>query len=203
MVKDLQRVIFFFVSSVDTSGAAARNLKSEVLIRSSKQSGRQTGMFMYDPLQRYTRDELAADFSEREIPLAAVVEGKFSSFYAGRPAPADTAAGSAPPPASPLTSSPETRVVLVGDGDFMRDQYLGNQDNLTFFANMVDYLVDDAGLISIRSKETSMPPLEQVSDGTKKALKYANLILPPGIVIAYGLFRWRMRKARKKDLESR
>ncbi len=40
---------------------------------------------------------------------------------------------------------------------------------------MVDYLVDDAGLITIRSKEVSQPPLDQVSDGTKKVVKYANI----------------------------
>ena len=203
MVKDLQQIVFFFVSSVDTTGVAARNLRSEILIRSSKQSGRQTGMFMYDPLERYTRESIAADFAETGIPLAAVVEGKFQSLYAGKPAPQDTAAGAAPPPATPLIESPETRVVLVGDGDFARDQYLGNRDNLTFFANMVDYLVDDAGLITIRSKETAMPPLDQVSEGTKSAIKYANLILPPGLVLLYGMFRWRMRKARKKALETR
>jgi ABC-type uncharacterized transport system involved in gliding motility auxiliary subunit len=89
----------------------------------------------------------------------------------------------------------------VGDGDFARDQYLGNRDNLTFLANMVDYLVDDAGLITIRSKDVTLPPLEPVSDGTKKLVKYANLIVPPLLVVAYGLIRWRMRKARRKALE--
>jgi hypothetical protein len=61
--------------------------------------------------------------------------------------------------------------------------------------------VDDAGLITIRSKEVAQPPLDQVSDGTKKAVKYANMILPPLLVVAYGLFRWRMRSARRKALE--
>ena len=92
--------------------------------------------------------------------------------------------------------------MVVGDGDFARDQFMGgSRDNLTFFANMVDYLVDDAGLITIRSKDASLPPLEQVSDGTKKLVKYANLALPPLLVLAYGVIRWRMRKARKKALE--
>ena len=91
---------------------------------------------------------------------------------------------------------------MVGDGDFARDQFMGgSRDNLTFFANMVDYLVDDAGLITIRSKDVSLPPLEQVSDGTKKILKYASLIVPPVLVLLYGGLRWRMRKARKKALE--
>jgi hypothetical protein len=32
-------------------------------------------------------------------------------------------------------------------------------------------------------------------------LKYGTLVLPPLLVLAYGAFRWRMRKARKKALE--
>jgi gliding-associated putative ABC transporter substrate-binding component GldG len=197
MVKDLQGLVFFFVSSVDTVNLASRGLSGEILIRTSKQSGRLTGAFIYDPLQRYVTE----DFPEQAIPLAALVQGKFRSAYAGKPVPVDTSAGSAPPPASPLSEGTESRVLLIGDGDFARDQYLGNRDNLTFFANMVDYLVDDAGLITIRSKEVSQPPLDQVSDGTKKAIKYANMILPPLLVIGYGLFRWRMRVARRKAME--
>jgi len=196
IVKDLQGLILFFVSSVDTTNPAGRGLRGEILVRSSKQSGRQTGVFMFDPLQRYSREE----FQDKEIPLAALVQGQFKSAFAGKPVPSDTAAGSALPVSAPLMSSPDARVILVGDGDFVRDQY-GNRDNLTFFANMIDYLVDDAGLITIRSKEASMPPLEQVSDGTKKLVKYANLIVPPFLIVAYGLIRWRMKKARKKAME--
>lgn len=198
MVKDLQGVILFFSSSVDTLNPSSRGLRAEILLRSSKQSGRVTGMFMIDPLQRYSKDDLSTLFGESGIPLAALVEGQFRSAFAGKPVPADTGAAAAPPPANPLTSSQETRVVLFGDGDFARDQYTGNQDNVSLFANMVDYLMDDAGLITIRSKEAAMPPLEQVSDGTKKLLKYVNLIVPPALVLAYGLFRWRLRKARRR-----
>ncbi|HTR99590.1 MAG TPA: Gldg family protein [Bacteroidota bacterium] len=199
MVKDLQGVILFFASSVDTERIGAMGLSAEVLMRSSKQSGRLTGMFMYDPLQRWTRE----DFTESGIPLAAVVSGRFTSLYQGKPVPADTSAGALPPAGAPLTSSPETRVVLVGDGDFIRDQYMGpSKDNATFFANMIDYLVDDAGLISIRTKEAVNPPLDPVADATKKIVKYADMGLPPLLVMAYGLIRWRMRKARKKAMET-
>jgi gliding-associated putative ABC transporter substrate-binding component GldG len=198
MVKDLQGVVLFFASSVDTTRLGARGLAGEVLMRSSKQSGRQTGVFTYDPLQQFTR----ADFPENGIPLGAIVQGRFTSCFQGKSIPTDTAAGSTPPPATPLTTSPDTRIILVGDGDFARDQFLGgSRDNVTLFANMMDFLVDDAGLITIRTKEQANPPLEPVSDGTKQAIKYATLGLPPLLVLAYGLFRWRMRKARKKAME--
>ncbi len=198
MVKDLQSLVLFFGSSLDTTGAAAKGLRAEILATSSKEAGRQTGMFAFDPLRRYTQEE----FQEKEIPLAASTEGKFTSLYAGKSAPVDTAADAIAPASAPVASSPETRIVVVGDGDFARDQYMGgSKDNLSFFANVIDYLVDDAGLITIRSKDASFVPLDQVSDGTKKAIKYANLVVPPLIVLVYGVLRWRMRKARKKALE--
>jgi gliding-associated putative ABC transporter substrate-binding component GldG len=186
LVKDLQSVIFHFASSIDTSGAAAKGLREEVLVRSSKRSGRQTGFFMIDPFQRYA----PADLAEDGIPLAVHVEGSFKSFFVGKQlAPA-------------ATTSPETRIIVVGDGDFMRDDFLGNRGNVTFFANIVDYLADDAGLITIRSKNVAAPPLDQVSDGTKKILKYSNLLGPPLIIIAYGLFRWRRRVTFKNLMEA-
>ena len=92
--------------------------------------------------------------------------------------------------------------MVVGDGDFIKDEYLGDRGNLLFFQNLVDYLADDAGLITIRSKDIAQPPLEQVSDGTKKMLKYANIIVPPLLIVGYGLLRWRRRVGLKKSLES-
>jgi gliding-associated putative ABC transporter substrate-binding component GldG len=191
MVKDLQGLIFYFVSSIDTSLALSKGVKAEVLARSSKHSGRQTGFMMIDPLHRYTADEL----SESSIPLAAVMSGSFRSYYAGGTADNKSFV-------SQTEKSPQTRIIVVGDGDFMKDDFAGNRGNLTFFVNIVDYLADDAGLISIRSKDVAQPPLEQISDGTKKILKYGDLLVPPLLVIGYGLLRWRRRIALKRSYEA-
>jgi gliding-associated putative ABC transporter substrate-binding component GldG len=192
IVKDLQSVIFHFVSSLDTSPAAARGVRAEVLARSSSRSGRQSGFLVINPFQQYT----AADLAESGIPMAAVLEGSFSSYFS------EKTVGDRQP-AGLLTNSPETRIVVVGDGDFMKDEYLGQTGNLVFFANIVDYLADDAGLITIRSKNVAMPPLEQVSDGTRNLLKYGNLALPPLLVMGYGLLRWQRRRSLKRALESK
>lgn len=186
IVKDLQPLVFHFVSSVETTLAAPLGLKSEVLIRSSRRAGRQTGFMMINPFQQYTQ----ADLSEADLPMAVLVEGSFKSYFANRQ------------PQSSVQQSPETRILVVGDGDFMKDEFLGGGGNLSFFANIVDYLADDTGLITIRSKNIAQPPLEEVSDGTKKLLKYGNLIAPPLLVIGYGIFRWQRRKAMKRAMEA-
>ena len=84
----------------------------------------------------------------------------------------------------------------------MKDDFARNRVNMTFFANIVDYLADDAGLITIRSKDTALLPLDPLSDGTKKTLKYINVLAPPLIVAAYGLFRWRKRAFFRKTFEA-
>jgi gliding-associated putative ABC transporter substrate-binding component GldG len=183
IVKDLQSVLFHFVSSIDTSLAGRSGVQEQVLIRSSSKSGRQTGFMPIDPFQRPT----LADMTESGIPLAVVLEGSFRSYAAKEDASA---------------RSPETRMVVVGDGDFMQDQFLGNRGNLDLFANIVDYLTDDAGLITIRSKNVVVPPLEPVAEGTRRTVKYVNLLLPPLLMVGYGLFRWRRRVAMKRALEA-
>ncbi len=180
IVKNLQSIIFHFVSSIDTALAGVNNIKVEVLVESSNKSGRNSGFMQIDPFQRFT----SVDLAEQRIPLAVSFAGSFKS--------------SKPEDGS---RSPDTRIIVVGDGDFMKDDFAGNRGNLTFFANIVDYLADDAGLITIRSKNIAMPPLDQVSDGTKKLLKYGNMVLPSVLIIGYGLFRWRRRIAMKRALE--
>ncbi|MCX7984616.1 MAG: Gldg family protein [Bacteroidetes bacterium] len=186
MVKDLESIIFFFVSSLDTTGVTRKGIAAEVLIRSSKYSGRQSGFFVLDPFHRYTQQEL----SEHGIPLAVVLSGSFQSYFQGKSL------------VPQLTKSKDTRIIVVGDGDFMKDEFLSSKGNFSFFVNIVDYLADDAGLITIRSKDVSQPPLEQVSDTMKKVLKYGNLLIPPVLVIGYGLLRWRRRVAWKKAMET-
>lgn len=185
IVKDLETLLFFFVSSIDTSLASPKQVRAEILVRSSQQSGRQTGFIVIDPLQRLTPQDLP----EQSIPLAAAFEGAFPSYSSGEQE------GTQRP------VSPETRIIVVGDGDFMKDEYLGARDNVVFFANIVDYLADDAGLITIRSKNLAQAPLEQIEDGTKRTLKYINMFLPPLMVIGYGFFRWRRRTALKRVME--
>jgi gliding-associated putative ABC transporter substrate-binding component GldG len=186
IVKDLQELVFYFVSSVDTTAAAAKGLNAEVIVRSSKRSGKSLGFVQLDPMHKYTQDE----FAESGIPMAAVVSGSFKSFYAGKS------------PSAQIAQSPaDARIIVVGDGDFIKDEYLISRGNLNFSANIVDYLADDAGLITIRSKNVSTPPLDQVSDGTKQTVKWGNLFLPPLLVIGYGLMRWRRRMTIKHAME--
>ena len=136
--------------------------------------------------------------------VGAVYEGNFSSFYTGKPIPKDTVKGVNDFNGTQLNASQKSsKIVLIGDADFANEEQRPGKDNITFFVNMVDYLSDDVGLTQIRSKDTSEAPIQDVSDSTKKLIKYFNLIFPPVSVLLVGLFIWNRKKNKKKLLQSK
>jgi len=66
-------------------------------------------------------------------------------------------------------------MVVWGDADFVSDQVLRDQTNLVMFQNMTDWLSEDEGLISIRSKDVSARPLKVVEDSTRSVVKFLNM----------------------------
>ncbi len=200
IVKDIGTVIFFFVSSLDTSLASGKGLHVETLVMSSEQSGRQENFFMINPNEPMTKDR----FTEKRIPLAVTIQGTFTSLFKGKSVPMDSTTPPGLAMNEKLDSSPDTKISVIGDGDFIQDTYSGgNKDNLIFAANLIDWMADDIGLAAIRSRESGDKPLDEVSEGTKGWVKYSNLLVPPILVALFGIGRWRWRVAMRKRLESR
>ena len=155
---------------------------------------------MVNPQQQWTQDM----FKESGIPLAVTVEGSFQSAFRGRPVVLDSSVKSPIDTSARIGSSVRTKIAVVGDGDFLQDQLSGgNRDNINFAGNLTDWLADDIGLASIRSRETGAKPLDEVSEGTKSLVKAINLAIPPFIVILLGIIRWRWRITMRKRLEGK
>nr|MDA3866532.1 ABC transporter [Salinivirgaceae bacterium] len=70
-------------------------------------------------------------------------------------------------------------------------------DNINFFANAMDWLADDTGLISLRTKGVTARPLDDLENGTKTTLKYMNFLLPLILIVLYGILRTQQRKHRR------
>jgi gliding-associated putative ABC transporter substrate-binding component GldG len=197
MVKDLETVSFSYVSSLDSSLAPAKGLRFEPVVRSSKNSGIQTSPFDVNPLRQFAPE----DFTQGGQILAAAVQGRFQSYFANfDQAQLELEVGYVE---STVTESPENRLVVVGDADFIIDQNLRGNDNLAFFLNMVDWLTQDEALIGIRSRQVTSRPLKDVSPAGKKLIKYGNTFGLPLLVIVFGVARWQIRrKVKRKDLIS-
>ncbi len=140
-------------------------LRFQPLVKSSDQSAKQQAPVFFD-VQREWND---ADFTMKGLTLAAQLEGK-------------------------IEGQTNSRIILVGDGDFAVNGYgeaahALNPDNVNLMVNSIDFLSDDTGLIALRTKGINSRPLKQIEDGTKTTLKYANFLLPLILIILYGIFR--------------
>ena len=71
--------------------------------------------------------------------------------------------------------------------------------------NIIDVMLGDAELVSLRSREIVSRPLIDEAQGKENSSlrtrwKWINLLLPSILIIGYGMFRKRMRNQRQKYL---
>lgn len=86
-------------------------------------------------------------------------------------------------------------LMLISDSKFLSDEGgLSVNDNLVFIMNAVDYLAGEEDLISLRSREITSRPLEDLEDSTRKKWKWANMLLPSLLVLTFGFFHTRKEK---------
>jgi len=190
VTQNLHQVIMPFPSEIDTVAAHSLHLKVTPFALSSERSGVQSGFYDLDPNTQFTR----AMFQEHYLLLGAAIRGTIRSVIADtdRYAKADTK----------RKTNGDERIVVMGDGNFVRDIFLNDPENLSIFLNTVDYLTDDIGLVSIRSKSFLPEPLKPVSDATRATTKDAIIGIPPLIVLAVGLIYWRRMVKRRKAYQA-
>jgi len=86
------------------------------------------------------------------------------------------------------------RVVVVGSGSFLANQFLGNGGNLDLGINMVNWLAGDENLITIQPRATRDVDL-QLGRTAMTLIALGFLIaLPLGLLAAGGLIWWRRRR---------
>ncbi|MGA2623967.1 MAG: Gldg family protein [Bacteroidota bacterium] len=195
-VKDLSPVAFSYVSSLDVRLSAIRGVNAEVVLTTSTQSRRLAGdVIVVDPRVPLP----TGSFSEAHIPVAAAIDGSFKSLYAKRRIAIDEKTQASGVDESPFVGgSPATRIVIVGDGDFLLDDNIHGYGNVAFASSLVDWLFDDIGLNSIRSRDPEPKPLNDISEGTKIFFKYLNFAAPPTVIVLAGVLRLMRKSARRK-----
>ena len=92
-------------------------------------------------------------------------------------------------------STPEQRVVVIGDGDFLSNTYLGNPGNLDLGLNIVRWLSHDDATIDIRVK--SAPDTNLVLGSVAQAvIAIGFLIGIPVLLLLFGTGIWLRRRRR-------
>lgn len=192
--KDLEAVDFPFVSPLDSTRTEGTRLSFVPLCWSSDRSGLRRAPYDISPVQQFRQ----TDFNAPRQVLAAVITGTFTTAFPEGP-PADSMINEAvlPPHQREVI---DNRLVVVGDAEFVNDNAIRNPSNLAFALNIVDWLTQEEGLIGIRSRNVAARQLDEVSEGNRTLIKYANVFGPPLLVVLFGLWRWQSRRRKKSGL---
>lgn len=83
-----------------------------------------------------------------------------------------------------------------------RIQQLGEtlEDSVLMLQNTLDWAVQNEALLAIRSKGYVQRPLDQVSEGEQRALRYAGVLAAPLLFVGFGIVRWQVRRRRRPTL---
>ena len=198
IVTNIEAVKFDYASSIDT---LPNSVKKTILL-SSSQVSKIVGMPKEINITKEINKNLTIindgpspeEFNTGEIPLAVLLEGSFNSVYSNRIKPFKIA--------NNLERSKETKMVVISDGSIIKNQFQGNRPlelgfdkwtntfygNKEFLLNTVNYLLDDTGLINIRSKEISVAFLDPVKVAKNRFFwQWVNLLLPLSLICLFGL----------------
>ena len=207
IVKNLNAVKTEFISSIDT--VKATGVQKTILLTTSKYS-RLVSVPVDISLDMLSIQPDPSLFNKPPQAVAVLLEGQFTSLYKNRIPPLlkDGAKFSA------LNQSRMTGMLVVSDGDVIMNQVqtsdgrtvplplgydrysnqvFGNSDLLL---NTVNYLCDDAGLVTLRTREVKLRLLDREKIKTHQlAIKVVNVIIPVLIIIIIGLFLfWNRRR---------
>jgi gliding-associated putative ABC transporter substrate-binding component GldG len=134
--------------------------------------------------------------------LSVLLEGSFHSAFENRVLPFKEN--------SFLSKGKPNKMIVIADGDLARnqldknlmpvelgyDQRTGNlYDNKDFMMNCINYLLDDTGLINIRSKDVNLPLLDKEKVYENYSLtQFITIGLPILILLVFGLAFTYLRK---------
>ena len=199
IVKNLGGIKFDFANAIDT---LKNGIKKTVLLQSSLYSKR-IGTPTEINLNSVNEETTPADYLNKgTIPLAVLLEGNFHSMFENRVLAFDQTNFQA--------SGKSGKMIVISDGDVIKnqldknllpvelgyDQRSGNlYDNKDFLMNCVNYLLDDTGLINIRSKDLDLPLLdkEKVYENYTY-IQFLTIGLPIVILAAFGFLFTFLRK---------
>ena len=94
---------------------------------------------------------------------------------------------------APEAPKPETRVVVVGDSDFVSTAGLGIQGNRDLFMNTVGWLSQQENLISIRPKSPTDSRITLTAT-QQSNITWLSLLVIPAFIFGSGVYSWWRRR---------
>lgn len=188
--KHIEPVNLKFTNSIDL---LKNDIKKTVLLQSSQLS-KITGTPSIISLNSIRQQVKKEQFNKKNIPLAVLLEGDFKSAYQNRVKPFKIN--------DSKDISNENKMVVIADGDIIAnqvtrgkpeklgvDKWTGQQfGNKEFLLNTVNYLLDDDGLLDIRSKTIDLKMLDrEKAYETRSFYQILNIVLPLLLLTLFGV----------------
>lgn len=190
ITSNLNMVKFDFASQIDT---LKNGISKKILLKSSDLT-KLEGVPSQISLDIVTQEPDLETYTKGPQPLAVLLEGTFTSVYNNRIKPFQIE--------NDKQVSTPTKMIVVSDGDVIRNDVVQNQPqelgfdrwtgrsfgNKEFLENAVNYLLNDDGLINIRSKEIVIPYMDRQKTTDQRTLwQSVNIALPLAILGLFGL----------------
>jgi len=206
IVHGLNAIKTEFISTIDTVMAAG--IKKQVILTSSPYAYTVNVPALVDlEMLRQQPDERL--FTRGPFTVGVLLSGEFTSSFLFRIPP--ELAGNKE--LEFRKKSKPTMMLIIADGDIVKNQFnlkkgyplpmgydqwtqetFGNRD---FILNAVNFLCDETGLITVRSRELKMRLLDMKKVESEGLFwKLLNLLLPVFLVLVFALIRFRIRKMR-------
>ena len=206
IAKNIDRVNMFFPSTIDTIKTDAP-IKKEIILRSSRYSRYQViPMRLNFEVLRYEADP--SKFDKGPQPVAVLLEGQFESFFKNRVS-ATMMETLSQIGNTYKDASIGGKLMVVSDADFTKNLYdPGSQrmsamgynkweefifkGNESFMLNSIEYMLDEVGVLSARSKDVKLRLLNNVKIDEERGYWQALNILSPLFFLGiFGvLFYW-------------
>lgn len=196
---NLDPVKFDFASQIDT---LKNSIDKTILLRSS-QLTKLEGVPREISLDVVTQKPQPETYKQPNQTLAVLLEGEFTSVYDKRVKPFKIS--------EDKTKSIATKMIVIADGDVIKNEVIRNKPqelgfefltkrkfgNKEFLENAVNYLLNDDGLINIRTKEVKLAFLDSNKiEAQKTKWQIINIIVPLLVLGGFGLLFHFMRRKR-------
>lgn len=194
IINNIEAVKFEYANPIDT---LANDVKKTILLSSSPRS-KVEGVPTEISLDMVNEKPELSNYNAGEQPLAVLLEGNFRSVYRNRIKPVAMQ--------DHRDESEPTKMLVISDGDVIKNdlqrgkplelgfqRYTGNTyGNKEFLLNAVNYLLDDTGLINIRSKDINLAFLDKEKVvAQKEKWQIINLAGPLLVLLIFGVaFRY-------------
>lgn len=209
IVRNLNAIKTEFISNLDTLDTP--DIKKTILLTTSRYS-RVLNTPVVVSLGFLYQEPDPTQFNQPYQPVAVLLEGTFNSLFQNR-VPEEIAQA---PEVGFVEKSEKTAMIVVSDGDIMKnqlqpgvqggsaplplgyDKYTGQQfGNKDFVLNAVNYLCDDSGLLTVRSRDVKLRSLDMAMvDAGRLKWQVVNTVIPILLVLVFAVAQGYIRRRR-------